>query len=418
MKCSHKLLFFLNSFSLGLLAPVLTMVLCGHGATLTTASLFTGVFSLTVVISEVPSGIAADLAGRRKIFILSHIFIWISFFLILLSRHAALLAVGCVFLGLGRSFSSGSLEALEIEQALEEHGPACLERVNRLLSVIESLALASGALLSGYLGHLDSSYSLILLCLLAMETLLLLLSILFVREQPGHPTPAETGRKKETSLSENLSSLFALMRCSAFLKLILAMSVVLGLFLSAVEIYWQPDLLKLLPGQLTWIPGAVSCLGYLGVTLGSTAGARLMARLRSAASGKWSLYAFLRLMLPIPMFLFALCNAWYVFALCYIILYILLGAANLAENTLLHSIVPNRHRASMLSLLSLFTRGGGLITSVLGSILLKNSTVSTVWICISILAFLLTLGGFLLFFAFHHHTAENSGPSSGSRRPL
>ena len=79
MSLSHKILFFLNSFSTGILTPVLTLVLCSHGANISTVSVFLGIFAVTVMVLEVPSGVFADLKGRKNTFLMSHIFIWLSF---------------------------------------------------------------------------------------------------------------------------------------------------------------------------------------------------------------------------------------------------------------------------------------------------------------------------------------------------
>ncbi|MCA9478440.1 MAG: MFS transporter, partial [Nanoarchaeota archaeon] len=65
-----------------------------------------------VLLSEISSGIFSDLYGRRNALVVSS-----SFFVIFLIFHLfftsfPLLLLGSVFLGLGRSFYSGSFDAL------------------------------------------------------------------------------------------------------------------------------------------------------------------------------------------------------------------------------------------------------------------------------------------------------------------
>ena len=71
MKRSHILLFGANAFGTGLLAPVLSLVLLSHGATMENLSLCIGIFAVMVVVLELPSGILADLIGRKRIFLIS-----------------------------------------------------------------------------------------------------------------------------------------------------------------------------------------------------------------------------------------------------------------------------------------------------------------------------------------------------------
>ena len=178
MLLSHKILFFLNSFSTGILTPVLTLVLCSHGASLSTVPVFLGIFAVTVMVLEVPSGVFADLKGRKNTFLMSHIFIWLSFFTIFMGNSPLFLAVANVFLGMGRAFGSGSMEALEIDQYIEKNGKTHLPEINSLLAKLDNFGLASGALLGGYLGYVDSDYSLNLISLLLAEAVLIFMAVL------------------------------------------------------------------------------------------------------------------------------------------------------------------------------------------------------------------------------------------------
>ena len=183
MLLSHKILFFLNSFSTGILTPVLTLVLCSHGASLSTVPVFLGIFAVTVMVLEVPSGVFADLKGRKNTFLMSHIFIWLSFFTIFMGNSPLFLAVANVFLGMGRAFGSGSMEALEIDQYIEKNGKTHLPEINSLLAKLDNFGLASGALLGGYLGYVDSDYSLNLISLLLAEAVLIFMAVFFVKEE-------------------------------------------------------------------------------------------------------------------------------------------------------------------------------------------------------------------------------------------
>lgn len=158
MKRSHFLLFFLKVFATGLLSPVLALIFLAHGADMQTLSLCIGVYSVLVVLFEVPSGIFADSFGRKRIFLFSVLFTAAAYLFFLKSSSLPLLLFGCALYGIGTAFASGSVEALEIEAALHENGAAALPRVNSCLALSESAGLSAGPVAGGIIGFADPQY--------------------------------------------------------------------------------------------------------------------------------------------------------------------------------------------------------------------------------------------------------------------
>ena len=380
MLLSHKILFFLNSFSTGILTPVLTLVLCSHGASLSTVPVFLGIFAVTVMVLEVPSGVFADLKGRKNTFLMSHIFIWLSFFTIFMGNSPLFLAVGNVFLGMGRAFGSGSMEALEIDQYIEKNGKTHLPEINSLLAKLDNFGLAAGALLGGYLGYVDSDYSLNLISLLLAEAVLIFMAVFFVKEE-------RTERKKtEQNLLTGFSGMLKSIKASRILCAVCGMAAVLGFLLAAVETYWQPSIKLYLPENLTWLLGIVNCSAYLGGSLGNTAGMKILSKTGNTLSAKKRLYAAFRILLCLVPVFMAFCRAWYMFAIVYALVYMVSGMAGLVENTLLHEAADSSFRASMMSLYSLLVRGGSIGTSLLCGILLQSGNLNLVWIFVPLAA--------------------------------
>lgn len=380
MLLSHKILFFLNSFSTGILTPVLTLVLCSHGASLSTVPVFLGIFAVTVMVLEVPSGVFADLKGRKNTFLMSHIFIWLSFFTIFMGNSPLFLAVANVFLGMGRAFGSGSMEALEIDQYIEKNGKTHLPEINSLLAKLDNFGLASGALLGGYFGYVDSDYSLNLISLLLAEAVLIFMAVFFVKEE-------RTERKKtEQNLLTGFSGMLKSIKASRILCAVCGMAAVLGFLLAAVETYWQPSIKLYLPENLTWLLGIVNCSAYLGGSIGNTAGMKILSKTGNTLSAKKRLYAAFRILLCLVPVLMAFCRTWYIFAIVYALVYMVSGMAGLVENTLLHEAADSSFRASMMSLYSLLVRGGSIGTSLLCGVLLQSGNLNLVWIFVPLAA--------------------------------
>ena len=71
MSKTKQLIIFLNYASLGILLPVLTLILLRKGADLKTLPLLIASYSAAVLCFELPSGICADLYGRKTVFLIS-----------------------------------------------------------------------------------------------------------------------------------------------------------------------------------------------------------------------------------------------------------------------------------------------------------------------------------------------------------
>ena len=71
MRPVHKAILFLNTFGNGILSPVFSLILLARGCDFITLPLVMGVYSATVILCEVPTGVFADLFGRRRTFLLS-----------------------------------------------------------------------------------------------------------------------------------------------------------------------------------------------------------------------------------------------------------------------------------------------------------------------------------------------------------
>ncbi len=410
MPVSHKILLTINAFSIGVLVPVMTLMFCRHGASLETLWVIMGTFSITVIVLEIPSGITADLIGRKKVFILSHILLLISFLLILISNSLPLLACAAVFLGTGRAFSSGSIEAFEVERFIEKNGSDNLSTINNILTIIESAGTSLGALAGGYLGYADHTYRATLLLLILLEAVFICLTTFVVHEIHTKINPAlehsnllpsgahQLGTKPRSAQGNNLlikiynalrtrlwspnalTSVATEMKNSPCVLMIMFMTLALGISLSTVEAYWQPTLTQYLPSKTNWILGLVSCLAYLGVGLGSAIAKYCFRLLKGEAKNIRKFYYLSRILMPVSLMPIFICRDWKIFILIYTAIYIILGMGNLIENTLLHSSIQNTHRASILSCISLFMKAGAIVTSLLGILLLKGMKADMMWV--------------------------------------
>ncbi len=388
MRNSVQAIVFLKNFATGITASVLALVLLAHGGNINTLSLMIGVYSFTVIIAEFPSGVFADLHGRKTSFLLSALLFFASYSLLLISQTALLLCCAMIMQGLARAFSSGSIDALAIDQSSDYN--RALEWVTARLAILESAGLATGALAGGVLSGLGTRYMGNLGVNAAIYAALFFLGLFFVQEVPRE--------KRTTGQAEGFRAFYAHVKdnCSFLLqkgtiRALFVLSLVTGFALASVETYWQPMLKSFHTPY--WSFGAVSFAGFAFVILGNWVSARVLAR-HSAQST--ALLLLLKALFGASLILLYLQSAELPFVALYLVAYLFLGAGSVAESTLLNRLAPASHRAGILSLFSFVLQLGGLIASVCGFLVSTYSRYQNIWlmagalllICASIFAIL------------------------------
>ena len=379
-----QIIYFLKFFASGTIVPILSLMLLARGATIETISLIIGLYSVTVIAAEFPSGVFADLYGRKTSFLLSCVLYLISYSMFFFSRSAVILLIGMVVNGLSRAFSSGSIEALMIDHATDQCCP--LERVTARLAILESAGLAGGALVGGLLAEVGERFSFNLGVNILITVIILFLTVLFVHETPRIKAEhvATTHRQLfHKQVRESLS--FA--KLGGTVRILLIFFLLMGFALSAIEVYWQPALEAYQP--VYWLFGAVSFGGFAFVIFGSWVAEKLLRKHPKAGVG---LLLLLKAPLGLGLILFSFVRSEYSLVGFYLGLYLLIGSSNVVESTLLNQIVPSSHRASILSLFSLVLQIGGVLASLGGFLVSTYSRYQNMWLLAGLLLFLFSIG--------------------------
>jgi len=370
----------INSFSTGILLPVLNLVLLEKGSSLQTLPLLLAIYSLTVLCLELPSGIFADMYGRKAVFLLSCGFQIISFSLLIAASNIIWLIFAVIFFGLGRAFSSGSLDALFIDQALALYGEGCLAKVTARLAVLDGIGLALGGIAGGFIANVTGTYTGNIGLRLVLTVALFILCLAFVKEQPPHD--AKLG-KQRTSLIELIRQGKQVVFNTPKFGLLFIGVFFIGFLLFSLETYWQPAFMKIATAKNnTWILGLITFAGFLAVIIGNTIAQKLLDR---PGKSWWNGYNICRIMMTAVILIFAFQKSATGFVSWYAGIYLLLGAGNVAESTLINKYTPSNMRASVLSLTSLVAQIVGLCASIFSSIMIIRLQFSGIWIVAGVL---------------------------------
>lgn len=360
----------------GALAAVLSLIVLRKGLTFSQLSAAFAVFSAASFLLEVPSGVLADCAGRKRVFITAQA-VGLGALLLMLEGHSFWAVCTAFFLyGASGAFSSGSMDALYMDSCIAD-GAITVERGAMHLELAEISGCAGGALLGGVLNYAGGRHSaetasqFVLTGAVILTAAALFCALFFTAEAGGNKASykghagedesvwEKAKRKGENHLAareetgKNRRTFWNLL--SNGLPILLGSSLFAGFSLALMETYWQPMLAGLLPGaQDSWIPGVLGFFYYAASAAGSLIAGKYLKE-ETAVSA----FALSGLLTGGVLLLLSRSETVLFFSTCYLLLYFLLGTFSMAQSSAVHRAAPPELRATALS-------GGGFAMQIGG----------------------------------------------------
>ena len=211
---------------------ILTLILFEKGLTIANIAVVQAMYSLAILLFEIPSGLWADLYSRKQLYILSNIMLLIMCLLIYYSHNYYLICFIWFLYGVSESINSGTIEATIINDIKKEKNSKLhINRFIKLSNQFSLVAVIIGSLLGSYLYFnygLKFYFLSIILCFLSI----LIISIFFEE----YSTPILKGN---ASLKQQIKvSIYELKR-SRELKLLFILSIVNQVFFQTHFQLWQ-----------------------------------------------------------------------------------------------------------------------------------------------------------------------------------
>lgn len=380
-----------NAFALGITLPVINLMLLQKNASLSSLALIMGLFSAVVVITEVPSGIIADRFGRRFTFLLSKGFIMAGSMLLVLGSCTVTLIISVVFLGLARSFASGSFEALTVDWYIGRKGVESLHQITTRISVWETIGLSLGSLSAGFIvvwfepmGFTANRYAGNFILSTILQFVVIVLTLIWIK-QADENYCHDASREKSRGM-------FADIRGNRLLLSLLLAAFALGFLLSSVEKYWQPRLIAVTDSEeiASILLGVVAFIGFAGALGGAVAAGKIFDRHTGRIR---MMFLLLRIVMALTLVGLATSTSSFSYITWYGGTYLLLGMSSVAEQTLLNRVISSQRRASLLSVSSFFLQIGGLVSSLFAALWLRMTSdgIDSLWIISSLLLVLLLI---------------------------
>ncbi len=369
---------FLHWMVMGIMTTVMSLMILSRGVSIENLGIIGAIVSIIVVLLEFPSGILSDSIGRKRIYLISIGFSLAARFILIWAEGFMPILFGFALYAVSRAFSSGSIEAVYINDYINVHGKENLHKLMSVISAGETAGLASGALLGGFLPLLweklwpaSDRYNGNLVAQILILLALLALTLLTTKKDEPPVGPS-------IKFGDYVLDSLRIIRGSRILGLLLAGTCLWGFTFSAIEVYWQPRLKEILGSdQKTWIFGIVNS-GYF---IASLAGVLLVGLLLSRRRIPHLFLLFLlRIAAGVLILALALQKTTLSFSVFYLTMFLFNGMANVPENTIFNVEIPEDRRSSMLSLGSLAVQLGGAAGSLAFAALVTRLMIPGVWI--------------------------------------
>ena len=380
----------ISLFWLATALPIALFVLLAQarGLDLFQVGITMGLYSLTIVLLEVPTGGLADAVGRKRVAILAYSVILLSGLVLLGAFTFPVFLFGFMLNGVGRALSSGALDAWFVDALKAADPDIDLQPVFAKVGTFTLLSLGVGTLGGSLIPDLFSNLpadgtaiftplSMPLVISRAIKILLLLVVIFLIKDE-RFSISKKTWLDGLREIPSMIKTAVSLTQQNNILLLLLGVTSVSGFVLVSLESFWQPHFANLFggsEGNTFWfgiIMGGNFLVGMVGnmiVTPVSKAlGKRygLVAAIFQGLRGIVIIALAMQSNLPIAVLLF-----WLV--------YLNMGVVNSPHSTLLNEQIPSEQRSSMLSIESLAAYLGGAVGGIILGYIAKQLSISTAW---------------------------------------
>ena len=360
---SYLLISGLYNLSASLIWGVNTLFLLNAGLDIFQVFIANGVFTASMMVFEIPTGVLADTRGRRASFLLSVIviligtlgYVWIAE----TTGSISGFVVMSVVLGLGYTFYTGAVDAWLVDALNATGYEGELDQVFARGGIVFAGSMLVGTLAGGLLGTLDLS-----LPYLVRSAMLAGVFVLawFTMHDIGY-TPHKGGwRKLPEEMGKIASASLAHGWKSIGVRLLMIVGLIQALFMDWSYHSWQPYFLGMLGREdAVWVAGIIAAL----IALSSMLGSALVVRFSNKNRRRTTLMLVGAIILGMGGIATGLADSFWAAVPIYLMVGIVFGLLGPVKQAYLHQLIPSEHRATVVSFDSLM-RSGGAVGGQLG----------------------------------------------------
>jgi DHA3 family tetracycline resistance protein-like MFS transporter len=351
----YGLIRFFISFAFGTILPVYVLYFRHYQINLFEIGLLAAIFEASILVFEIPTGLVADVFGRRISVILSAFVSFISGLIFILFPFLTGFIIAEIVSGLGETLRSGALEAWLVD-SLKNEGKE--ERIRSALARGTKFKTGGnllGLILGGYLASLDMR-----LVWVPFTLILLFLSFfLILKMKEEYVTDHANSEKVFSRLSKITSTSWKVIKTQRLILALLVLSLFFEFSYETVSQFWQVHFsegLSIGTKYFGWILAAASIFTIL--LIDKVTG--LSEKLRHEVSA----LVILQIIFLISLLVIALTYSPLLAIIFFILLQSMVNFQEPIFLDLFNKNIPSPQRATLLSFQSLVGSGGETIAGL------------------------------------------------------
>lgn len=357
MKRNINLIYIIGSLMwMRFFVPVLALFYIASQVSIEEFAIIMGVFALATLLFEVPSGVVADLLGRKKTLIISRAMYVIEIFIIAFFNGFYPFLIAKIISGIGVSLSSGTGSSLLYETLKKLKREKEHKIISGKLATISSISMAFVFIIGSFLFTMNPK----LPAYVSLPLITLGLILTFFIEEPYQNTHKITFKKSLIHLKEGIVFFKKHKILIAITIYSVPVAAIISIALSMSSAYLEVVRVPL------FLIGTVAFIGSLLMAFGSKNANKLEEKIGEKKSMNL-IYLIMGSSIILMMLLIP-----YAGAIFYLMIPLVSGFFGVLINHYMNEHVGNTHRATMLSIKNMFENIGIFILFPIIGLLTKN----------------------------------------------
>lgn len=390
-------------FVIGLIFPVMILIILEKGIDIFQAGIAVATYSATTILLEIPTGGAADIVGRKRVYMVSLSFLFLAGLALLVSWDFITVMVAVVINGVARALSSGTIEAWfvdefkrqypegNLQQSLARAGifiPAGIGLGSLVGGVLPPLAVQTGAAEWGFGPYVLNLLTFMVMTVVQLSLTHLLVSEVFERDRTANRLISVKDISGQVSTAVKYG-----VQNRVVLVLLVAVST-LGFGVSSVELLWQPRVQQISGDSMqTWILGVLAAGYFFSSSVGNLVSTPTCRMLKNNYPAVLSI---LRVGIGLCLLILAWQEDLVIFALFYFLMFFFNGVSDSPHATMFNNQIPKKVRSTLLSFQSVMFQLGGLCGSLAIGFLAKTYSIPSAWTAAAVILLLSSVAYLLL----------------------
>jgi len=346
----------LYTLAASLIWSVNTLFLLDAGLSIGEVFIANALFSVGMVLFEIPTGVVADTVGRRVSYLLSVTVLAVTTLLYLVAAQAdaGLFVFGSVSLlmGLGFTFYSGALEAWLVDALATVVDEPRLDHVFARGAQVSGSAMFIGTITGGFLGQIDLAVPYIVRSVLLVGLFVISASLM-------HEIGFEPHRLRIREIPAGVRREAAIGITNGWrrpgLRLLMISAAIRGFFFGWAFYAAQPYFLELLDSDAVWVVGLIMA----GLSLATIVGNQIVEVLSKRCGRRSTLLIWASGVSTVAAVIIGITSTFAVAVAALLVVAGAMGVMMPVRQAYLHEVTESEHRATVVSFDAMVASLGG-----------------------------------------------------------